>query len=602
MTLRALLPSCLITVSLASATYAQQAADDVAPEDATRTAAAFAGLSDSAQTALDSKLAGEPTTAQDWMVAAANPLAVDAGADVLRAGGTAADAMVAVQAVLGLVEPQSSGLGGGAFLVWYDATSGELTTLDGRETAPLAATPTMFQDENGERLSFFDAVVGGLSVGTPGTPKLMEDAHRRWGQSNWADLLTPAIDLAEAGFIVSPRLADAIGNDSERLQRFPATADYFFPDGAALAAGDKRTNAAYADTLRQMAQRGSVAFYSGAIAEDIIATVRNAEGNPGRLSTIDLALYDVVERAPVCVPYRTYDVCGMGPPSSGALTVGQILGIVNNFDISDPTDANTWRLIGDASRLAFADRGRYMADHDYVPMPTEGLIDPVYLKERADLIEGDRTDGFVALPEVGPGNPEWDHAQLWGDDVSIEFPSTSHISIVDSYGNALSMTTTIENGFGSRLFVRGFLLNNELTDFSFATHDNGAPIANRIEPGKRPRSSMAPTIVMQDGSPALVIGSPGGSRIIGYVAKTIIAYVDWGMDIQQAIGMPHLVNRFGTYDIEEGTDVVTFEAPLTELGYEVGLRGLNSGLHAISVGDTLQGGADPRREGIALGE
>lgn len=602
MTYRYLLPSCLLTLSLSGPLQAQQAADAVAPEDDTATAAAFAGLSDGAQAALTAKQAGTPTTANDWMVAAANPLAVDVGADVLRAGGTAADAMVAVQAMLGLVEPQSSGLGGGAFLVWYDAASGEVTTLDGRETAPLSATPTMFQDENGERLGFFDAVVGGLSVGTPGTPKLMEDAHRRWGQSNWADLLTPAIDLAEEGFIVSPRMAGSIANDSERLQRFPATAEYFFPGGTALAAGDLRTNAAYADTLRQIAARGTDAFYTGAIAEDIVATVRNADGNPGQLSTIDLALYDVVEREPVCVPYRSYEVCGMGPPSSGALTVGQILGIVNNFDISDPTDANTWRLIGDASRLAFADRGRYMADSDYVPMPTEGLIDSAYLEERAGLIEGDRTDGFGALESVSPGNPTWDHAQLWGDDVSIEFPSTSHISIVDSYGNALSMTTTIENGFGSRLFVRGFLLNNELTDFSFATHNDGFPIANRIEPGKRPRSSMSPTIVMQDGAPALVIGSPGGSRIIGYVAKTIIAYVDWGMDIQQAVSMAHLVNRFGTYDIEEGSDLVSLEAPLTDLGYEVNIRGLNSGLHAIVVGDGLQGGADPRREGIALGE
>jgi gamma-glutamyltranspeptidase/glutathione hydrolase len=602
MTIRTLRLSCFATLALGLPAFAQQAADAVAPEGETEIAAAFEGLSDAAQAALATKSAGMPTTADDWMVAAANPLAVEAGADVLRSGGTAADAMVAVQAMLGLVEPQSSGLGGGAFLVWYDAATGEMTTLDGRETAPLAATPTMFQDENGERLGFFDAVVGGLSVGTPGTPKLMEDAHRRWGNSNWAALLEPAIDLAEAGFVVSPRMAGSIANDSERLQRFPATAEYFFPGGAALAAGDLRTNPDYADTLRQIAGRGTDAFYTGAIAEDIVSTIRNAEGNPGKLSTIDLALYDVVERDPVCVEYHTYEVCGMGPPSSGALTVGQILGIVNNFDISDPTSPDTWRLIGDASRLAFADRGRYMADSDFVPMPTQGLVDPLYLEERAGQIAGDRTDGFGALENVAPGNPNWDHAQRWGDDVSIEFPSTSHISIVDSYGNALSMTTTIENGFGSRLFVRGFLLNNELTDFSFSTHNDGFPIANRIEPGKRPRSSMSPTIVTQDGAPVLVIGSPGGSRIIGYVAKTIIAHLDWGMDVQQAVSMPHLVNRFGTYDIEEGSDLVSLEAPLTELGYEVNIRGLNSGLHAIAIGDGLQGGADPRREGIALGE
>jgi gamma-glutamyltranspeptidase/glutathione hydrolase len=294
----------------------------------------------------------------------------------------------------------------------------------------------------------------------------------------------------------------------------------------------------------------------------------------------------------------------MGPPSSGALTVGQILGIVNNFDISDPTDPDTWRLIGDASRLAFADRGRYMADSDFVPMPTAGLVDPFYLEERAGLIAGDRTDGFGALPEVAPGNPEWDHAMLWADDQSLELPSTSHISIVDAEGNVLSMTTTIENGFGSRLMAPGgFLLNNELTDFSFRTHVDGVPIANRIEPGKRPRSSMAPTIVLEDGAPVLAVGSPGGSRIIGYVAQTILAHLEWGMDVQQAASMPHLVNRFGTYDLEEGTDAEGFAEALTDLGYEVNIRGLNSGIHVIAIGDDgLQGGADPRREGIALGE
>ncbi len=597
MTLRHLLPSCLLTMFLVTPGFAQQAADAVEPEEDTGISA-FENLTDAAQEALAVKEAGEPVTAEEWMVVAANPLAVEAGADVLANGGTAADAMVAVQAVLGLVEPQSSGLGGGAFLVWYDAASGEMTTLDGRETAPLAASPTLFQDENGERLEFFDAVVGGLSVGTPGTPKLMEDAHRRWGRANWGDLLQPAITLAEDGFAVSPRMAAAVAGDAERLQRFAATAAYFFPDGEPVAEGSILQNPDYADTLRQIAAMGTDAFYTGPIAEDIVATVRNADGNPGVLSTLDLALYNVIERDPVCVAFRVYEVCGMGPPSSGALTVGQILGIIDNFDFDDPEDPNTWRLIGDASRLAFADRGRYMADSDFVPMPTQGLADPAYLEERASLIEGDS----VALAEVAPGEPEWDHAQLWGDDVSIELPSTSHISIVDSYGNALSMTTTIENGFGSRLFVRGFLLNNELTDFSFSTHSDGYPIANRVEPGKRPRSSMSPTIVTEDGAPVLVIGSPGGSRIIGYVAKSIIAHLEWGMDVQQAVSMPHLVNRFGTYDVEEGTDAVAFETPLTELGYEVNVRGLNSGLHAIAIGKELSGGADPRREGIAIGD
>ncbi|MEJ6395198.1 gamma-glutamyltransferase [Gymnodinialimonas sp. 2305UL16-5] len=594
---RTLVPLLLCSLALPPAAFAQQAADAVSPEASS--AAGTSGFSDRAQAALAARDAGDPIEAQDWMVAAANPLAVEAGADVLAEGGTAADAMVAVQAVLGLVEPQSSGLGGGAFLVWYDAESGELTTLDGRETAPLEVTPTLFQDETGEPLAFFDAVVGGLSVGTPGTPALMEEAHRRWGQANWASLLDPAISLADDGFAVSARMASSIAGDAERLSTFQATADYFLPGGEPLAEGTLLQNSAYADTLRAMQAQGADAIYEGPIAEGIVATVRGAEGNPGLLSLRDLEVYEVIERPAVCADYLVYDVCGMGPPSSGALTVGQILGIAGNHDISDPANPDTWRVIGDASRLAFADRGRYMADSDYVPMPTEGLVDADYLADRATLLDTD-----AALEEVAPGTPTWDHAQLWADDQSIEFPSTSHISIVDGYGNVLSMTTTIENGFGSRLMAPGgFLLNNELTDFSFRTHDDGVPIANRIEPGKRPRSSMSPTIVMQDGEPVLAIGSPGGSRIIGYVAQTIIAHLDWGMDIQDAISMPHAVNRFGTYDLEEGTDAENLAEALTEMGFEVNLRDLNSGLHAIAITpDGLLGGADPRREGIALGQ
>lgn len=587
----------LALVALPLAAQAQEAADAVAPEAATDTA--FAGASPAVQAALDAKQAGETAVAQDWMVAAANPLAVQAGADILAAGGTAADAMVAVQAVLGLVEPQSSGLGGGAFLVWFDAASGTVTTLDGRETAPRAATPRLFQDADGEPLQFFDAVVGGRSVGTPGTPALMEEAHRRWGTANWDSLFGDAIALAEDGFSVSPRLASLVARDAERLSRFETTAAYFLPGGEPLAEGAMLQNPDYAETLRAMAAQGARAIYQGPIAEAIVDTIRTAPGNPGVLSLDDLELYAVKEREPVCVPYRGHDICGMGPPSSGALTVGQILGMLDSFDLAalGPDDPESWRLIGDASRLAFADRGRYMADSDFVPVPVSGLVDPDYLAERAGLLETD-----AALENVAPGEPTFDHALLWADDEALELPSTSHISIVDSAGNALSMTTTIENAFGSRLMVRGFLLNNELTDFSFRSHRDGVPIANRVEPGKRPRSSMAPTIVMRDGAPVLVIGSPGGSRIIGYVAKSIIAHIDWGMNVQQAIAMPHLVNRFGTFDLEDGTDAAALAQPLADLGFEINVRDLNSGLHAIAIGDRLEGGADPRREGIALGQ
>lgn len=585
-----------IALGCATSVSAQQAADAVAPEAATQ--GAFAAMSPEISAAFHAKAERRPVEASNWMVAAANPWAVQAGADVLARGGTAADALVAVQAMLGLVEPQSSGLGGGAFLVYYDAASGSLTTLDGRETAPLDATPRLFQDDAGEPLGFFDAVVGGLSVGTPGTPALMQEAHARWGSLLWADLLAPAIDLADQGFPVSPRLAGLVEADKERLARFEAAASYFLPGGTPIAVGETLINPDYADTLREMATGGAGAFYTGSIAADIVQTVQNAPGNPGVLSTLDLSIYTVKERAPVCVEYRAHDVCGMAPPSSGALTVGQILGMLQSYDLSaGPNDVTVRRLIGDASRLAFADRGRYMADSDYVPVPVAGLVAPEYLASRAALLDGD-----MALRDVAPGTPEFDHALNWADDASLELPSTSHFVIVDTQGNVASMTTTIENGFGSRLMVRGFLLNNELTDFSFRSHVDGVPIANRVEPGKRPRSSMAPTIVMRNGAPVLAIGSPGGSRIIGYVAQSIIAHLDWGMDVQHAVSVPHAVNRFGTYDLEEGTAAEGLSDPLTALGFEVGTRALTSGLHAISIGPSLLGGADPRREGIALGQ
>ena len=569
---------------LAAAASAQQAADSVEPEAASARA----------------KAEGRPVVAQDWMVVAAHPLASQAGADVLAAGGTAADAMVAVQAVLGLVEPQSSGLGGGAFLVWYDAASGQVTTLDGRETAPLAATPRLFQDASGEPLKFFEAVVGGRSVGAPGTPALMAQAHLRWGRSDWSGLLDPAIRLAEEGFAVSPRLATLVAGDAERLAVHPDTAAYFLPGGVPLAEGDTLRNPAYADTLRLFAQLGADGFYTGPVAESIVAAVQGAAGNPGVLDMVDLAIYRVKERAPVCAPYRFWQVCGMGPPSSGALAVGQILGMLQGHDLAalGPDNPESWRLIGDASRMAFADRGRYVADSDFVPVPVQGMLDPSYLQGRAILLAGDD-----ALPEVTPGTPDFDHTLLWADGDTLEQPSTTHVSIVDSYGNVLSMTSTIENAFGARVMAGGFLLNNELTDFSFRSHDGGVPIANRVEPGKRPRSSMAPTIVMRDGVPVLAIGSPGGSSIIGYVAQALIAHLDWGMNVQQAVSMGHALNRFGVYDLEDGTDAAALAEPLQAMGYEVKIGAQTSGLHAIAItADGLQGGADPRREGVALGK
>ncbi|WP_257274771.1 gamma-glutamyltransferase family protein, partial [Endozoicomonas sp. SESOKO4] len=371
-------------------------------------------------------------------------------------------------------------------------------------------------------------------------------------------------------------------------------------EGQPLQSGTVLKNPEFARTLRLIASKGSKAFYKGELAERIVRTVREARGNPGALSKKDLKNYQVKERAPVCSAYRQYSVCGMGPPSSGATTVGQILGILQSYDLASLGSDNpeSWRLFAGASRLAFADRARYLADSDYVPVPVQGLLNSQYLADRAKQLQSDQ-----ALKTVKAGKPTWQHASLRADDQSIELPSTSHISIVDAEGNALSMTTTIENGFGSRLMVGGFLLNNEMTDFSFASHEGGTPIANRVEPGKRPRSSMAPTIVMdKKGQPYMVIGSPGGSRIISYVAKTLIAHIDWGMDIQKAIALPHKLNPSGVYELEQDTEAERLKPALEKLGYSIKVRELNSGLHGIVITEKgLEGGADPRREGVAMG-
>lgn len=568
--------------TLTAQALANQATDAIAPEQST---------------GIEKK---QLVTAKHHMVTAANPIASQAGADILKQGGNAIDAMVAVQLMLGLVEPQSSGIGGGAFLVYWDNGKQQLTTFDGRETAPLAATPQLFQDEQGQPLKFYDAVVGGRSVGTPGTIKLLWDTHQKYGKLEWKRIIQPVIKQAEQGFSVSPRLASLIKSDVERLSRFPTTKAYFLnPDGSPKVAGTLLKNPQYAQTLAEIADQGAHAFYQGEIAQDIIDTVQNAAGNPGVLTQSDFDTYRVKQRDPVCAAYQNYDVCGMGPPSSGALTVGQILGISAQYDLKGwgADSAKSWQVIADASRLAFADRGKFMADQDYVPMPTSGLLDADYLKQRASLIQVGK-----ALPEVSAGDPPWSHAMKLSMDESIELPSTSHFNIVDKQGNVVSMTTTIENAFGSRLMVRGFLLNNELTDFSFPTHQDGIPIANRLEPGKRPRSSMAPTVLLKDDKPYMAIGSPGGSRIIGYVAQSIIAHTQWGMDIQQAINQPRMVNRFGTLDIEQGTTATRLQPELEKIGFKTQVRDLNSGLHAIRITTQgLEGAADPRREGVAIG-
>ena len=533
------------------------------------------------------------------MVSSANSLATQAGLKVLDAGGTAMDAAVTVQLMLNLVEPESSGIGGGAFMLFWDHSEQKLLTYDGREKAPASATPEYFLKDDGEPMKWSDAVPGGLSVGVPGTLKLLETAHAEHGLRPWASLFTVPIDQATYGFEVSEKLSASIARASERgLTLFDSTRDYFFnEDGTAVAAGSVLKNPAFAATLKSIAESGSEPFYQGDIAESIVAAVTTTSTNPGQMTMDDLAAYEVVKREPVCFPYRAYEVCGMGPPTSGGLTMGQMLGMLSHYDLPSmgPT-AQAWHLYIEAAKLAYADRGMYMADSDFVELP-EGLLDPEYLKSRAELIDPESSMGKAVA-----GSPPWKEARLRAPDLQAERAGTSHFSIIDQYGNMVSMTTTIETGFGSRVMVGGFLLNNELTDFSFRPMKDGKPVANRVEGNKRPRSSMSPTIVMKDNRPTLLTGSPGGSRIINYTTQSIIAILDWGMDPQDALDMGHVVNRNGKTDLEEGTEAAELQSELEALGHEINVRSLNSGLHSILIeGFRFYGAADPRRGGVAAG-
>ncbi|MDC0228039.1 gamma-glutamyltransferase [Alphaproteobacteria bacterium] len=546
------------------------------------------------------KKEGKPVISDKWMVVTANKQASEAAAKILKKGGTATDAMISAQLVLGLVEPESSGLGGGAFLVYYDNEKKEVITLDGRETAPLLVKENMFQDAKGNPLKFFDAVLGGKSVGTPGTPALLEEAYKRWGKTEWSLLFKDAINLSNNGFVISKKLSSSIERSKSSLSSFVNTKSYFLPNDIPLKSGNIHYNKQYTETLKTFAKDGSKVFYQGYIANDIVSTVNNSSFNPGVLSLKDLINYKIIERKPVCSKYRGYKICGMGPPSSGAITIAQILGIIENFDISKlgPKNPETWRLIGDASRLAFADRSLYMADSDFVDVPIKELISKNYLNERAQFL-----DRKNKIEKIKAGNLISKSSLNWGKDQSIELPSTSHISIIDKYGNALSMTTTIENGFGSRLMTNsGFLLNNQLTDFSFKSFKNGKKIANNIEPGKRPRSSMAPTIILKNNKPVYILGSPGGSNIIGYVVNAIISMIDWKYNAQEAASVAHGINKFGTYYLEKNTIMSKLLPSLEAMNYKVKLRSFSSGLNVVQIDDKLYGGSDHRREGIAISD
>lgn len=536
--------------------------------------------------------------AKKYMVSAANPYASQAGFNVLEKGGSAIDAAIAVQLVLTLVEPQSSGIGGGAFILHWDNENKKVTSFDGRETAPAAATSRLFLDENGKAVSWINAVVGGRSVGVPGVLAGLKKAHDQYGKLDWSELFVDAINLAENGFIVSPRLAKLVGLEyNPGVKKLTNIKEYFYPNGTAIKAGDLLKNVKLANVYKSIAKEGISVFYEGWLAENIVNAVQHSEIAPGKLTLQDMKSYAPHEVIPVCGEYRTYNVCGMAPPSSGGVAVVQMLGMLNHFDLQkEPNNTQALHLFTQSSKLAFADRNKYIADPQFTGVPVKGLLDDKYLAERAALINPDKDLGIAQA-----GNPTG--AMALADDNAIERPSTSHFSIVDAQGNAISMTTSVEMAFGSAVMVDGFILNNQLTDFSLSPKRDGKWVANRVEAFKRPRSSMAPTMVFnQDGSLALLVGSPGGSRIINYTAQTIIGVLDWGLSPQEAINLPKITNRNKVTTIEKGTDLEAKASALKKLGHKVAIRNLNSGLHVIKITKGgLEGGADTRREGKVLG-
>ena len=558
--------------------------------------------------------AAEPVQAGRQMVVAANPYATQAGIRILRAGGSAVDAAIAVQLVLSLVEPQSSGIGGGAFMLHLDAgraanaepaSAERIAVYSARETAPASATPEMFLDANGNPRPFLEVGFGGLTVGVPAVMRMFEMAHRDHGKLDWAKLFEPAIELAESGFAISPRLYFLLDRFESvaRAERFKA--HYYDADGKALVTGHVLVNQDYADTLRLLARNGAEPMYTGSLAREIVDRVNDNVISIGGMTMADLAAYQPERLTALCSPYRQWQVCGPKLPSSGGISVQQILGILEPFDLashkSDP--ATAIHLITEASRLAFADRNYYLADPKFVDVPVAALLDGTYLRERSGLIDARRAMGRAAPGEFLPAAAvDYARSKL------SELTSTSHFSIVDRDGHAVSMTTSVQGAFGSQLMVGGFILNNQLTDFSDEPAIDGFPVANRAEAGKRPLSSMSPTIVLDsEGRLRMLIGSPGGTRIINYVAQAIVSVLDWELNIQDAVAAPHFLSRGGPIEIEEGTELDQYADALSALGHSVIPRNLNSGLHGITVeydgsGFRLAGGVDPRREGLALGD
>ena len=541
------------------------------------------------------------TVAKHHMVAAANPHAAEAGLAMLRAGGSAVDAAIATQLVLGLVEPESSGIGGGAFMLVYDPRTKRTTSFDGREMAPASATPTMFLDAGGQPRTKPDAIPGGLSVGIPGVVKMLALAHKKYGKLAWAKLFEPAVKLADDGFPVGPKLARTIKGFTRGASMPDLKEHFYHADGTPLAEGEIYKNAEYAATLRKIAAEGPDGFYKGDIAQAIVDKVQHAPRQQGGMTMADLANYQAKERAPVCGNYRQYHVCSMGPPSSGGIAVLQILGMLQRFTPEQltPNTVSGAHLFAEASRLAYADRAMYLGDPAFVDVPIRGLTDQGYVQSRAALIDPAKDMGTATA-----GTPPQKHAAL-APQVSPVLHGTSHMTIVDDSGEVIAMTTSVESVFGAEIMTRGFMLNNTLTDFSFQPVRDGKPVANAPAPGKLPLSAMSPTIVFDKNGNFLVsVGSPGGPAIIDYVAQILIGILDAKMSPKDAISMPHEINMNGNTLLERSPTSDQLAAQLTAMGHTVQLPQVEgSGLHGIQkVKGGYIGAADPRRDGIALGD
>lgn len=561
--------------------------------------AACAGrMTAEAPRAASSTTAAERTLA----VSAADPRAADAGRQILAKGGSAADAAMAVMLALTVVEPQSSGVGGGSFLVYHDAKSG-LATYDGREEAPSSATPAWFLDANGKPpASFNEARTGGRASGVPGNLANMALAHRRHGKLPWAALFDPAIRLAREGFAVTPRFHGVLEAYRGFLAGSPQGRTlYYQPDGSPKPLGTVIRNPELARFFEEIAAKGADHYYRGAPAERLVAAVRSSPKNPSTMTAADVAAYEARPRAPVCGTYRVYRICGMGPPSSGGPAVYAILKQLERFDLPSrkPDEVKTWHLIAESMRLAYADRAKWIGDPDHVAVPTAGLMSDAYLAERSSLISDDRR-----MTTAPAGNPPG--AMNIAEAPDSEVAGTSSFAVADAAGNVAAMTSTIEAPFGSGVFVDGYVLNNELTDFNLVPDENGQPTANRVEPGKRPRSSMAPMIAYDGaGKPVLAIGAAGGATIIAQVAKAMIGVLDWKMSVQEAIALPQLVAMGDLVRVEKGTPLETLAPALEAMGHKVQATGLPLKANGVQLTQTgWQGGADPRSEGesIAFGQ